>query len=378
MKIALLPLGHRALPTGGKSIFAPGVIATRIAEELTRRGHQVEVFAPADSHIKAKVKSLNLESMFGRYHDLKEKQPALYLELLYQYELFVASALAEESKNYDLIHAHDYRKIIYFSKFLSCPIVYTYHGSPVDDLANEIDKKRFQRFYNNNYFVAVSKQQVELGKKYLNFVGVVHHGVDVNKILYTKGSSDELLFVGRLMKRKGPDIAIKIAQTLNRPIRLVGAPYPTPEDRRYFQELVEPLINSKNVIYEGMVHHSRVYNFYRNAKVLLFPIDWEEPFGLVVPEANACGTPVVAFARGSMPELIKGGVNGFLVNPGDIDGMVKAVKKIYEMPADQYQAMRRACRKHVEANFTVEKMVDGYEAVYQKVIADWQKRHSKG
>ena len=96
----------------------------------------------------------------------------------------------------------------------------------------------------------------------------------------------------------------------------------------------------------------------------------------MVIEANATGTPVIAYNRGSMSELIKDGVNGFLVKPGDIEGMVRAVKKIYAMPEKEYQAMRQACRKHVEENFTVEKMVDGYERVYRKVMAGWRKKKS--
>lgn len=377
MKIAILPLGHRALPTGGANIFAPGVLASRIAEVLTQRGHQVDLYAPKDSEVKAHLKSLGLVSMFSQYKEIREKNPTFYLETLFQYELYVASELVQKSQFYDIIHANDYRKMMYFNKFLKCPIVYTYHGCPLDDCQTEIDQKRFQRFYENNFFIAASRRQIYLGKKYFNFIDVVHHGVDVEKIVFETNPFEEMLFVGRLMKRKRPDIAIKIATTLGKNIRLVGEKYPTSEDLEYYAEVLEPLLNLKNVIFDGIIPYPAIYKSYGQGKVLVFPIEWEEPFGMVMIEAMAAGTPVVAFKMGAVPEIVKDGETGFICPPSDIEAMVKAVRKIYEMPQDKYQKMRRNCRKHVEENFTVEKMVDGYEKVYGKVIADYKQKNPK-
>ncbi|MGB2762611.1 MAG: glycosyltransferase, partial [Minisyncoccales bacterium] len=109
------------------------------------------------------------------------------------------------------------------------------------------------------------------------------------------------------------------------------------------------------------------------AKLLLLPIQWEEPFGLVMIEAMACGTPVIAFRRGSVPEIIKDGVTGFICKPNDLNLMIKTVKKIYQMPEAEYKKMRHNCRRHVEKNFSVEKMVDNYEKVYYKILARQQK-----
>lgn len=372
MKIAILPLGHRALPTGGANIFAPGVLATRTAEVLQRHGHQIDIYAPEDSEIEVNLESFDLVSMFSQYKEIREKNLGLYIETLYQYELFMASALAGRSHLYDVIHAHDYRKMMYFSRFLKCPIVYTYHGCPLDDIQTEIDKKRSEYFYKNNFFVAPSKRQIELGKKYFNFVDVVPHGVDVNKIPFEETPFEEILFVGRLMKRKRPDIAIQIAQDLNRNIRIIGEKYSTPEDLEYYEEVLVPLLKLKNVIFDGIIPYPLIYKSYGQGKVLVFPIEWEEPFGMVMIEAMAAGTPVVAFKMGSVPEIIKDSQTGFICPAGDIEAMVKAVQKIYDMPPQEYKKMRTNCRRHAEENFTVEEMVDGYEKVYEKVIRDWK------
>lgn len=375
MKIAILPLSHRALPTGGANIFAPGVLAMRSAEELHARGHQVTLYAPKDSEVQLNLESFDLTSMFSQFKEIRENNPALFIKTLFQYELFVSSGLAEKSHLYDIIHAHDYRKMIYFSRFLKCPIIYTYHGCPLDDCQSEIDIKRFQRFYDNNFFIAASQRQVDLGKKFLNFIDVVPHGVDINKIPFEENPFEDILFVGRLMKRKRPDIAIKIAQILNKPIQIIGDKVSTPEDLDFFEKVLRPLLEMKNVCFKGIIPYPEVYKCYGAGKVLLFPIEWEEPFGMVLIEAMAAGTPVIAFKMGSVAEIVKDGETGFICPAGDIEAMVKAVKRIYDMPEDDYIKMRQNCRRRVEENFTVGKMVDGYERAYQKVIEDWKKKN---
>jgi glycosyltransferase involved in cell wall biosynthesis len=175
-------------------------------------------------------------------------------------------------------------------------------------------------------------------------------------------------WIGRFAPVKGADVAIKLANSLKEKLSLAGQERTTD----YFTKKIMPEVKkSKFVEFVGPVDGKRRSQIIGESKFFINPISWEEPFGLVVPEANACGTPVIAYNRGAMSELIKDGYNGYLVKPGDFNGLIKAAEKLYEMPQSEYRQMRNYCRKHVEENFTVEKMVDGYEEVYQKIIAEF-------
>jgi len=191
-----------------------------------------------------------------------------------------------------------------------------------------------------------------------------------------------MVFTSRLKKIKGVEEAINVALKTKRRLKLSGDIRGS--EKEYFYHTIKPLIDKSQglVKFLHFVNHSMIPYFFASGKLFIFPIQWEEPFGLVMIEAMATGTPVVAFARGSVPEVIKDGETGFIVNPSDddirgnfiikktgIEGLCEAVEKIYSMPEDQYRKMRKACREHVEKNFTVEKMVDAYEKVYEEIIS---------
>lgn len=188
------------------------------------------------------------------------------------------------------------------------------------------------------------------------------------------------MFCGRIHPTKGVGLAIEAAMKLKKKLLLVGSIGYSHMD--YFNNEIKPYINGDVSLVENISEKTSIAKLYGSSKLFIFPIQYEEPFGLVMIEAMATGTPVVAFARGSVPEVVKDGETGFIVNPSDddirgdwvikktgLEGLCEAVEKIYTMPEDQYRAMRRACRTHVEANFTVERMVDGYEKVYQEVLS---------
>jgi glycosyltransferase involved in cell wall biosynthesis len=170
--------------------------------------------------------------------------------------------------------------------------------------------------------------------------------------------------MNRISKEKGVEFAIKIAQKTKVSLDIYG-----PGEKNYLKKAVSPYLNQK-ISYHGMVkkHSSKWYKVYSEAKVLLLPIQWEEPFGLVMIEAMACGTPVIAFGRGSVPEIIKDGKTGFICKPNDLNSIVRAVKKIYQMPEAEYKKMRNNCHEHVKKNFTTEKMVDNYEKIYYRIL----------
>lgn len=389
MKIAILTFSSKPIPSPKDRIFAPGVLANNLAENLIKRGHQVDLFAPKDSKTKANLMSFDLKSTYSQFKSIMEKNPVLYNYQVDQHELFQYSNALEiiNRGNYDIVHANDFRKLMYFSPFINRPIVYTYHGSPQDDISSEIEIARAKKYFANNLFVAISHRQTVLGNKYFNFIDVVHHGIDLNNFSYNSHSGDKLLFFGRIMERKGPDIAIKTAIKTGKELDIVGDYLQSEKDMDFFHKKVEPLVNNnKKIRFFSHVPYNKVANAYQDKKALLFPIQWEEPFGLVMIEAMACGTPVIAYARGSVPEVIKDGETGFIINSSEkdkrgnfiikktgLDGMIEAVKKIYAMPEAEYCQMRQNCRKHVEQNFTIEKMVDGYESVYKKVIENYKK-----
>lgn len=229
----------------------------------------------------------------------------------------------------------------------------------------------------NAYIVLPSKFQYDR----LSFIPsehkfIIQHGIDITHLDFQTDNKTKLLWLGRIdpTKDKGLKPAILAAKKTNHPLQIYG----NLENQEYYDQVIKPiLVPSTEILYS--LDKTVIF---KDSKALLFPILWEEPFGLVMIESMACGTPVVAFARGSVPEVIKDGKTGFIVNPSDddirgnwiikktgIDGLCEAVERIYSMSESEYRQMRFNCRRHVEENFTVERMVDEYEKVYQKIIS---------
>ncbi|MDP3995699.1 MAG: glycosyltransferase, partial [bacterium] len=175
---------------------------------------------------------------------------------------------------------------------------------------------------------------------------------------------ESCVFINRISKEKGVEFAIKAVRKAGVSLKIYG-----PGEKEYLKKVILPFVN-RRISYEGMAekYSPEWNNAYSKAKVVLFPIQWDEPFGLVMIEAMACGTPVIAFNRGSVPEVIEDGKTGFICKPNDLNSMVKAIKRIYQMPEKEYAQMRLNCRQHVEEKFTAERMVSEYEKVYKKML----------
>ncbi|OGD64427.1 hypothetical protein A2215_03495 [Candidatus Berkelbacteria bacterium RIFOXYA2_FULL_43_10] len=357
MKILMLAQSSNPIPSPSDKIFAPGVIFNEIAEGLKERGHEVTVFASSDSKTKAKLVDFGIPSTHNK--SLETDKDIWYR--YYQHQMYLASEVIKEYRTgkYDLLHIDEFRVAPYFSEFVEGPITCTYHGIPAEDhdLRFDLDKLRQKRFYNRIKYIAATDKQKELGSKYFNFVATVHHGIDLNRFKLSPRGGDNLAFVGRLIEGKNPDIAIDVAKKSGRGLDLFGTYDETSE---YFKTKISPKID-KSINLNGHVHYTKMGSAYENAKALLFPITWDEAFGLVVIEAMACGTPVIAFDRGAMRELIVDGKTGFVVKEGDVQGMVDAVQKIDTID-------RAECRAHVEKNFSAEKMVAGYEKVFKELV----------
>jgi glycosyltransferase involved in cell wall biosynthesis len=268
-------------------------------------------------------------------------------------EMLHAARASEElsDSDVDLVHDHSFAGPL-VAAFREFPTVITAHG-PIEDTTAELYKS-----VDGVSLVAISESQ-RSSRPSLPWVATVHNGIAVETYPFTRDKDDFLLFLGRMHPTKGAHVAIEIARAAGIDI-VLAAKCSEPSEQEYFERFVEPLLGSDaRFIGTADAHEKR--DLLRRARALLFPIDWEEPFGLVMVEAMACGTPVLATRRGSVPEVVVDGETGFIRD--DPWELITAVASLGEIdPA--------TCRRHVEAAFSTAAMIRGYEAVYRSVAAN--------
>lgn len=345
-----------------------------------KKRFDITLFASKDSNLPVKLESVNYLSSFN--------DPDIGRENHKIFELALISKAFRMTQEFDLYHINisSGEFVLPFVFFTKKPVVITLH-SP-------LNKKYAYKYYSlfkeikNLYFISISNNQRK-NLPFLNYFKTIYHGIDKNTFIFNPQSSDYLLWIGRGIPEKGLEDLVKVIYLTKKKAKIYIHRHINYEN--WLKEKIEkPITNLKKIteIEVGFeVNKQQIVNLYNNAKLFLFPILWEEPFGLVMIESMACGTPVVAFARGSVPEVIKDGETGFIVNPSDddvrgnwiikktgIEGLCEAVERIYSMPEDQYRQMRRNCQAHVEKYFTVERMVDEYEKVYQEIIERSKRR----
>ena len=344
MKIAQIAPFEEPVPP--KKYGGTERIVYHLTEELVKNGHNVTLFATGDSKTSAKLLSIFPKALrsikIGQ--NLKAREAYKLIGLAKVIEILL-------KENFDIIHNHIGWRFLPFIKILKTKVVTTLHG-PLD-----IGYQRFiyQKFP-NSYYISISKNQREPLPK-LNFVGNVYNGIDITSFPFKEKSGNYLAFLGRMSPEKGPLEAIKIAKKMK--MKLIMAAKIDVVDKEYFSKKIKPLIDNRMIKFIGEIGHKKKVQLLQNAKATLIPINWREPFGLVLTESMACGTPVIAFKRGSVPEVIKDKKTGFIVK--NVDEAVESLKKI-----DQID--RRDCRKWVEEKFTSEKMANGYEKIYSKVL----------
>ena len=315
----------------------------RLTRGLVNRGHDVTLFASGDSDTPARLHAVVPRAT---QDDLSSD---LYLEKEYDVRN-VAEAYAH-ADHFDLFHAHWPTPAPYFSDRTGRPSLLT---------CDYIRKPLFD-YYRSRYpglrFACVSRAQAELLGQDLP---VIHNGVDVEAIPFGARPEDFLLSVGRLVPTKGADMAIRVARRLGRPLVLVGdvSPYIT-GSRHFYEEQVLPFVDGVSVRHIPRLANDQVLALMSRAAAFLFPISWEEPFGLVVAEAMAAGTPVVATPRGSMPELVEPGLTGFLGTTEE--ELADAVERASRLN-------RRACRRRACERFGIDQMVSAYEQLYEEIV----------
>jgi glycosyltransferase involved in cell wall biosynthesis len=341
MRIAqVAPLWERVPPPayGGTEL-----VVAHLANELVKRGHEVTLFATADSHTLAKLVPGAPQPM--RLAGVTPNEYQIY-------DLMQLTRVVQHADEFDVIHFHVDASALPYGNILKTPVVHTVHG-----ILNPLAEKLFAQNRHQNFVsISDSQRRNDLG---LNYVSTVYNGIDPSTYEFHPKPDEPpyLAFFGRISYEKGPHLAIELAKRTG--WRLVMAGKVDRADQAFYESEVKPLIDGEQIVYVGEANHAQKSEIMGGAVATLCLLTWEEPFGLVMPESMVCGTPVIAMARGSAPELIVHEKTGFLCNT--MDECVDAVNRIYEID-------RKACREHVEQNFSHTRMIEGYEAVYYQLM----------
>ena len=316
-------------------------VVSTLTEGLAQKGHEVTLFASNDSKTSAKLvpicpKGLRLSKVNDPHAD----------------HLLQLSMVYDRADDFDLIHSHvDYFTFPFAAKSAT-PTVTTLHG--------RLDMPEIQgihRYYQSQPLISISRSQ-RTPLSFANWVGTVYHGLLLERYRFHPEPGEYLAFLGRISPEKGPDIAIQIARKTGIPLKIAAKV--AEQDKDYFEKVIKPMIDAPLIEFIGEINDREKNVFLGEAMALLFPIDWPEPFGLVMIESLACGTPVITRPRGSAAELMVQGVTGFIHS--EIEQLIEGVGAISRIS-------RKTCRKYVETHFSAARMVREYEQAYEKVLA---------
>jgi glycosyltransferase involved in cell wall biosynthesis len=316
-------------------------IISFLTEELIRQGHEVTLFASADSITKAKLIPIVPGALRLDPDCLDQLAP----------HIVEIQEVAEHLDEFDIVHFHiDYLHFP-FSQVMSRPHVTTLHG--------RLDIPELQLVYHkfSQPVISISNYQ----RKPLpqaNYLATVYHGLPLDLFKQSHGSGKYLAFLGRTSPEKGLDKAIEWAVAANLPLKIAAKVDKV--DQQHFDTCIKPLLEHPLIEFVGEINEQQKQDFLGDALALLFPINWAEPFGIVIIEAMACGTPVIAHGRGSVPEIIEQGKNGFIVSSTE-----EAVECIRQIP----NLDRNKIRQAFEERFTAERMTKDYLAVFSKLIS---------
>ncbi|MBD2067938.1 glycosyltransferase family 4 protein [Leptolyngbya sp. FACHB-671] len=340
MKIAqIASLWERVPPPayGGAEL-----VVSLLTDELVRRGHEVTLFASGDSISLAQLESVHPRAL---RLDSTVKEPGVY-------EMMQLGRVYEQANQFDVIHSHMGCSAIPYTGLVKTPTVHTLHGIFTPD-----NEKLFTHAKNQPY-VSISNAQRE-ARLGLNYVATVYNGValDTYKFYAQPDNPPYLAFLGRISPEKGTHLAIAIAKQTGWHLKIGGKVDRVDVD--YYEEAIKPHIDGKQIEFLGELNHVQKNALMGGAVATLFPITWREPFGLVMIESMASGTPVIGINLGSAPEVIAHGKTGFLCHT--VEECVAALDSVPQLN-------RADCRQHIADNFSVQRMVDGYEAVYQQIL----------
>ncbi len=329
MRVAMVSTPH--IPTPPKGYGASELIAGQLAEGLVRRGHEVRLFAAAGSSPRVQERRTYAQVWRGRTFDQRET-------------IHVAYSLREVA-DCDVVHNHCVTAGPPFARLMARPFLTTLHY--LHPLVHA--------FPDGDYVAVSQSQRSAIARAFpeTNVVATIYNGVDLDELPLADHRDDYLLFLGRFHPNKGADLAVALAERLDRRL-VIAAPAPPDDQRAWFEETIRPHLRGK-ITWVGPVEGEVKARLLGSAAATLLPLRWDEPFGLVIAESMACGTPPIALRRGAAPELIVDGVTGFLVD--DLDAMAAAVDRVATIEPV-------ACRQHVADHFSIDRMVDSYLNLY--------------
>jgi glycosyltransferase involved in cell wall biosynthesis len=329
-------------------------VVSILSDGLAKRGHKVALFAPATSKTQARLFSV-------------VKQPLIKENVSWHNQIWNLCNLSrafEMAGDFDIIHCHLDVWGLFFQHLTKKPVLHTMHNRlflAECDRNDRFKKDRLNMFKqeaNRTNIVFISEAMKKLSRVPLleKNTRVIHNSIDLKNFKFSAKPQGHFIWIARIEKHKGIENAIALAERTGAKLKIAGRIDPT--KREYFDQKIKPHLN-KNIEYVGELGQKELSKFYGPAKAFLYPIEWEEPFGLVVAESMACGTPVIAYSRGAMPELIENGKTGFLVR--NQNEMIAAMKKIDALD-------RAAIRQFAEEKFSGERMVSEYEKFYYDLI----------
>ena len=339
MRIAqLAPLAESVPP---KHYGGTERIVSYLTEELVRQGHEVTLFATGDSQTEARLFPICGEGLRKTNGVSNPQAP---------FTMLLEKAFSSAG-HFDLIHSHLDFLTFPLARRCGTPVLTTLHG--------RLDLPELRAIfaeYMDCPLISISNSQRH-PLAWANWRQTIYHGLPDNLYSFHSFSQFYLAYVGRITPEKRPDHAIEIAKRLGMPLKIAAKVDPV--DQEYFRTVIQPLLSDPLVEFVGEITDAQKNEFMGNAFALLAPFDWPEPFGLVFIEALACGTPVLAYRRGSVPEIIDHGRTGFICDT--LDQMAKAVPWVATLD-------RRECREVFEKRFTVKRMVGDYLAAYENVV----------
>lgn len=348
--------GFLPAPAPTDIAYSPIGVAISIAEGLAAKGHLVTFFGPEGTNLKTEVETLDVRPLVKSDQDFNELLSTMDLFQNYVpslYDQYMVKAMFERAAKGEfdvLLFNHPESAMGYASLYPKISVVYILH-----DYLDEKRKRTIEMHQSpNQHFISISDSQRRDAPD-LPYAATIYNGIDTDLFTYCDKAEDYLLFAGRIVPEKGVREAVQVAIRTNKRLLIIGHLPST--SQWYFDEHIKPYLSDK-ILYLGLIDKIQLAKYYQKALALLVPIQWEEPFGLSMAEAMSCGTPVIAFRRGSVPEVVKDGKTGFIVD--STATMVEAIEKI-EM------INRKDCRTHVEQNFTLAHMVSAYEQVLESL-----------
>jgi glycosyltransferase involved in cell wall biosynthesis len=355
MKIGIACTNALPVPVPAGEVYANQELAGRIADRLTELGHDVTLFAPVGSITRAKLVTFDMlpycdprvYGYFDNDHSFSDYEH-LFMAKIYRYAA---------AQHFDLVHMHlRPLSVAPFAAMSAVPTLQTIHDPltfPYFRMLEEYDE------FAQLGFVSISFSQRK-ALPGLKFFANVYNGIDLDKWKFNGAGGDHFCWAGRVIREKAPHRAMELIRELGGKLELAGFVYygDRSDEGSYWNQKVKPLLGED--ISLRYVEPENLPAFYGRAKAFINPLEWEEPFGLVMVEAMACGTPVVALNRGAVSEIVRDGVSGFVVDT--LDEMRAALGRVDTLS-------RAACRRHVEENFSLEKMTDEYVGAYQRLLA---------